>query len=178
MPVPTETLIAVDPGPRQSAWVVLDIRSCALRAFGLEPNADVRTRLRTPPEPWRPVAHLAVEMVASYGMAVGKDVFETALAVGRFVEAWGGEHTLVYRREVKMSLCGRMTAKDTNIRQALIDLYPPTGGGKTPQIGTKNAPGPLYGVRQDIWAALAVGVTWMEERALWTPPAARAAMAE
>jgi len=101
-------------------------------------------------------------MVASYGMAVGKDVFETALWTGRFIEAWGGPHTKVYRKDVKLTLCGNASAKDANIRQALIDRYPPTGGGRRPQTGTKAKPGPLYGVRRDIWQALAVAVTWVE----------------
>ena len=43
--------------------------------------------------------------------------------------------------------------------QALLDLFPRTGGGATPQIGTKGKPGPLYGVSSHAWAALGVAVT-------------------
>lgn len=42
---------------------------------------------------------------------------------------------------------------------ALLDLFPRTGGGATPQIGTKAKPGPLYGVSSHAWAALGVAVT-------------------
>jgi len=106
-------------------------------------------------------ATLAIEMIASYGMAVGREVFETCVWIGRFQQAW---HTpdgvkLVYRRDVKMQLCGSPKAKDANIRQALLDMFPATGGGKTPQIGTKAQPGPLYGITSHAWAALAVAVT-------------------
>ena len=59
-----------------------------------------------------------------------------------------------------MFLCGTPRAKDTNIRQRVIDIFPATGGGKTPQIGTKKEPGPLYGVTSHCISALAVGLTY------------------
>jgi hypothetical protein len=100
-------------------------------------------------------------MIASYGMPVGREVFETCVWIGRFMEQWGAPDrvNLVYRKDVKMHLCGSPRAKDANIRQALIDLFEPTGGGKTPQIGTKAKPGPLYGVSTHAWPALGVAVT-------------------
>jgi hypothetical protein len=101
-------------------------------------------------------------MIACYGMPVGATVFETCVWIGRFIEAWGDEFTKVYRKETKMHLCQTMRAKDSNIRQAIIDRYPATGGGKKPQIGTKAQPGPLYGVSKDVWAALAVAITFAE----------------
>ena len=103
---------------------------------------------------------LAVEMIASYGMAVGASVFETCTWIGRFEEAWAArrcesEMHRVKRHEVKMAVCHDSRAKDANIRQALLDRW----GGKEQAVGTKKRPGPLYGVKKDIWAALAVAVT-------------------
>jgi hypothetical protein len=60
---------------------------------------------------------------------------------------------------VKSYLCGSQQAKDANIRQALINLYPPTGGGKVPQIGVQGNEGPLYGIKSHMWAALGVAAT-------------------
>jgi hypothetical protein len=97
-------------------------------------------------------------------MPVGKEVFDTCIWTGRFIqahkEAHGlkAEHTLVYRKDVKIHFCHSMKAKDSNIRQALIDRF----GGKDKAIGKKNAPGPLYGVSKDMWQALAVGLFWMD----------------
>jgi hypothetical protein len=144
-------LVAIDPGPEKSAWVLFDE---APVMAGIDDNEKLVREIE-----FLDTTHLAVEMVASYGMPVGREVFETAFWAGRFVEAWFGTWEKVYRSDVKMFLCGNMRAKDSHIRQALIDLYPRTGGGKCPQIGTKAKPGPLYGFKKDMWAALAVAHT-------------------
>lgn len=97
---------------------------------------------------------LVVEQVASMGMAVGAEVFETVFWTGRFCQAWGRDFHRIKRHQVKMHLCGNMRAKDANIRQALIDqLGPP---------GTKKSPGATYGISGDVWSALAIGVTFLE----------------
>jgi len=153
----TYTVLAIDPGTTESAWVVLSPKG-DLQSFGLAPNTDVL---------FGPVtsslgsdAVLAIEMIASYGMPVGAEVFETCVWIGRFIEAWGGPYEYVYRREVKLHLCYNPRAKDANVRQALIDLY----GGRRKAVGTKADPGPLHGVSKDVWAALGVGVTWQAKQ--------------
>lgn len=149
------TILALDPGPEQTAWLELQPAPIKILGRGIDPNIEVINRLRDGPRyrDWT----LAVEMIASYGMPVGAEVFETCVWIGRFVEAWKGSYSLVYRREVKMHLCGSSRAKDPNIRQALLDQF---GPGRDKAIGTKKAPGPLYGIKADLWAALGVAVTW------------------
>lgn len=155
-------ILAIDPGNEESAFVVLHADRSRVLAFGKEPNDRVAFRVRHgdfgPRVGAVECAHLAIEMIASYGMSVGREVFETAMWVGRYVEAWGSAHTLVYRRDVKLHLCGQARAKDGNIRTALLDRW----GGKAKAIGTKKQPGPLYGVKADIWQALAVAVTYAD----------------
>jgi hypothetical protein len=81
--------------------------------------------------------------------------------IGRFVQVFGSEKSHpVFRKDVKMHLCGTTKAKDGNIRQAIIDMYDGSGGGKIKQIGTKAQPGPLYGVSTHIWPAIGVGMTF------------------
>lgn len=146
-------ILAIDPGTTQSGFVML---SCGrVMSSGVLPNAGVLKLVAAHDGP------IAIEMIASYGMAVGREVFETCVWIGRFKQValdpdavW-----LIYRRDVKMHLCGNTKAKDTNIRQAIIDLFPATGGGKTPQIGVKNQPGPLFGVSSHAWPALGVAIT-------------------
>lgn len=108
---------------------------------------------------------LAIEMVASYGMAVGREVFETVRWIGRFQQAWSNPEAvrLVYRKDVKLHLCGSSRAKDPNVRAAILDLFPATGGGATPQVGTKGKPGPLYGVSTHAWPALGVAIVTLHQ---------------
>jgi len=153
-------ILAIDPGNEQSAYVVLDNGTPI--AFGKEPNARMH-HIVSNPTSWlgakgAMLNHLAIEMIASYGMPVGREVFDTCVWIGRFVERWMGNYTLVYRKDVKLHLCGQARAKDANIRQALIDRY----GGKDKAIGKKSAPGPLYGISADVWSALAVAVTFAD----------------
>lgn len=150
-------IIAIDPGPDLSAWLVLDGRRVV--AFGHEANADVLARVHANEHG---CGEVVIEMIASYGMPVGVEVFETCVWIGRYEEAWRrsirapcSEPRRVFRRDVKLHLCGQSRAKDGNVRQALIDLY----GGKVAAIGRKATPGPLYGISGDVWAALAVAIT-------------------
>ena len=162
----SQIILSIDPGPVQSAWVLLDGDTIIdMRIQHNEVAIDACSKPHAAGfmfDEDNPPSHLAIEMIASYGMPVGKSVFETCVWIGRFIERWDGPYTKVYRGEVKMNLCNSMRAKDSNISQAIRDRYPATGGGKTPQVGTKAQPGPLYGVKKDIWAALAVGLTWYD----------------
>lgn len=159
------TILAIDPGTTQSGWCIYNGDSVI--DSGVMPNGEMlafveRAHFRVNR------CRLAIEMIASYGMAVGREVFETCVWIGRFQQAWydpaGVE--LVYRKDVKLHLCGTTKAKDPNVRQALLDMFPRTGGGKVPQIGTKAQPGPLYGVSSHAWPALGVAVTATAHRAL------------
>lgn len=155
-------VLAIDPGPEQSAYVCYD--NGALLSFGKIGNDELLDVIRRTSEP------VVIEMIASYGMAVGAEVFETCVWIGRFMlEAerteladapFGTPRTVarVYRREVKLHLCGQARAKDGNVRQAVLDRY----GGKDKAIGRKATPGPLYGVKADCWQALALAITYSD----------------
>ena len=150
-------LIGIDPGTTHSGWVSLDGNGHVVRA-GILKNEALLAQLGQSLEERQQT--LAIEWVSSYGMPVGREVFETCRWVGRFQEAWHtpGEVVFITRAEVKLQLCHSSRAKDQNVRQALIDLFQPTGGGAVPQIGTARHKGPLYGVHSHAWSALAVAV--------------------
>lgn len=139
-------LLAIDPGPEKSGYVIWE--SDRVVDCGHEPNGILRGYINYH------CNAVAIEMIASYGMAVGAAVFNTCVEVGRFLErskANDIDCKLVFRKDVKMFVCRSMKAKDGNIRQSLIDHLGP--------VGTKDNPGPLYGVKSHAWAALAIAVT-------------------
>lgn len=149
-------VVAVDPGHVQSAYVVMEGGTVPrVLEHGLVPNADLVDLLMAGSLGG---TVLAVEQIQGMGMAVGAEVFETCVWTGRFVQAWAPEpYVRIPRRWVKQHLCGLDRAKDANIRVAILDRF----GGAAAR-GTKAAPGPLYGVKADIWSAVAVGLTYLE----------------
>ena len=151
-------ILAIDPGTNESGFCFY--KAGKVLACGVSTNEEILELL---PEHWHSSdddPFLAIEMVASYGMAVGKETFRTVWWSGRFAQLWLRdalpESLLeVYRAEVKTEICKSQKANDSNIRQAIIDRY----GGKDAAIGKKSTPGPLYGVKSHAWAALAVAIT-------------------
>lgn len=109
------------------------------------------------------INHVAIEMVASYGMPVGRDVFETCIFIGRMLEHIKKDnYTYIYRKEVKINLCGRTSgANDTTVRKALINRFAKFDfrSGK----GTKKKQDFFYGFKADVWASYAVGVTYLDK---------------
>lgn len=109
---------------------------------------------------------LALEMVSCYATMVGKEVFETAVWIGRFIEMSMDRcfkqqevgalspYTLITRSLARTTICGTARAGDPQMRAALEDKM---GGGR----GTKKNPGPMYGMTEsDLRSALAVAMTF------------------
>lgn len=145
--------MAIDPGPTESAYCIVDEDRRPV-SFGKVPNEELLRELYR-----AEVDRAVIEMVASYGMAVGAEVFETCVWIGRFYQMLDNRVpslSLIKRLPVKIHFCHNAAAKDANIRQALVDRFAPgvTNYGK----GTKARPGWFYGFSTDVWAAYALGV--------------------
>ena len=149
-------LLAIDPGPLKSAYALVDVPTRQPVAVGIVPNEDMHLVIAQ-----ADASRLAIEMVASYGMAVGAEVFDTCVWIGRFDQEWVsyglGRARLVKRPDVKLHLCHVRNAKDSNVIQALVDrfAYAQPNRGK----GTAKAPGWFHGFHDDIWQAYALAVT-------------------
>jgi len=148
--------LAIDPGSEQSGWVVYDSSQGLILNSGFQSNNELAYLFNEggySPYP-NPLHHCAIEDIASYGMAVGKDVFRTCKWIGRFTELWyqasGTEPIEVERRLIKLHHCHSARATDSNVRQALIDRFGAPG--------TKAKPGMTYGLKAHTWQAFALAV--------------------
>jgi hypothetical protein len=120
-------IVAIDPGPEESAIVEVASDPLAITCKFTASNREAREwiNLRSGTSDGFDVV---CEEVRSFGMPVGKEVFDTVLAVGRFMqlcEACEVAFHLVGRQEVKLFWCNSAPAKDANVRQALIDRKRP-----------------------------------------------------
>lgn len=150
-------LLSIDPGSETSGWTLMKGTSVASGGSDIL-NLSLVYGIRI--GNFGPVC--CEWMESSRGMPVGAETFDTVRWIGRFEQAAAAARRsffLVPRRHVKLHLCNSMRATDANIRRAILDLYPATGGGSVKQIGTKAKPGPLYGVKGHMWQAIAVGLT-------------------
>jgi hypothetical protein len=144
-------ILAIDPGTEQSAVVLWD--GSNVLEHQILANKDVEQFINT-----RGFHVCACELLASYGMPVGKETFCTAYWIGEFrhvCKTICARWLEVYRTEVKLHLCQSVRAKDGNVRQAIIDRLGP--------IGTVKSKGVLYGVHTHEWSALSVAIFAMDK---------------
>ena len=152
-------ILSIDPGNVESAYCVIDASTYKPIIFDKINNDDFIELVLPKILLEYDISKVIIEMIASYGMCVGQTVFETCVWIGRFYEesrVFVNTIEFIYRKEEKMNLCHSMKAKDSNIRQALIDRFG--------EVGTKKNQGWFYGFKKDIWAAYAVGVTWLDKQ--------------
>lgn len=160
------TILAIDPGNEKSGYVIVEHDGEEIRRVldaGKKCNNELLPMLER--NLYGNGYDVAIEMIAGMGMTVGQEVFDTCVWIGRFWQTvlWqtGYAPTRIYRREEKLDLCGSLSAKDANIRQALVDRYTP--GQPNFGKGTKKDPGFFYGFSADMWAAMAVAVTYFDK---------------
>ena len=128
-------ILAIDPGNIESAYCVVDSETYRPLLFDKTKNEEILEFLENNRyRGFNTVGDIVIEMIASYGMPVGKEVFETCVWIGKFAEASGMRESYIYRKEEKMNLCNSMKAKDSNIRQALIDRFGVVGTKKNPRM--------------------------------------------
>lgn len=163
------TILGLDPGPARSGYCVWD--GARVMACGTDiPN---ETLLRETLPILLATARdergidLAIERVAYYGMAVGDPVFETVYWSGRTAQWWygttGREAIRLRFADVGLHHCHSRRAKESNVRQALIDRFGAPG--------KKAAPGLLYRVHGHAWSALALSVAVFDQQETLTAKA-------
>ena len=151
-------VLAIDPGPEKTAYAAINREDLSVYEFGIKPNEEMLNLIRG----FLCHVDVRIEMIASYGMAVGASVFNTCVWIGRFkqvaLDSRANSVDTIFRKDVKLCLCGNPRAKDANIRQAIIDKYEALHGGS---VTKKN--GMLHKASKDVWAAIGVGLTAIEK---------------
>jgi len=177
-------IFAIDPGSEKSSFVIWDPARDIILEHGLDVgNGILIQRVRTLEEQM----HLVIERIASQGMIVGQETFDTADYVGALGEAYVHKYLVhkIFRRTIRIWCCGSPTAGDSNIRRFVIDRYhgeaQAIGGKKCPKCKGKGwfgsgrkecpvckgakwryPPGKLFGIAADEWQAMALAIYFFE----------------
>ena len=149
-------LLAIDPGTRESAWVLMDDELRPVE-YAIEDNERVLNLVGT-----MQYKSLAVEWVTNYGANVGADVFQTVYWIGRFCERAMERGIIplrIARRDVKKNLKLPMKAKDGDVMRALIKRF---GGRKSKDNPNGFFPPDKSGWGTHLWQAYAVGATFAD----------------
>ena len=164
-------ILALDPGSSETGWVLMEDDGAVL-AHGKDANQQLlewyRCTLVNDDEALEAGDLVVLEFMSPRGMATSEHEFDALWWAGRLTEALDETGLVrierVSREEVKFVLLRARNVKgaDAAIRTVLIDRYA-AGGGKGSAVGTKAQPGPLYGIKADEWAALAVACAWRDD---------------
>ena len=152
-------VVGVDPGPEESSWVAWAPEHHRIVDFvGEDKNESLIKRLTF--EGFN-CDVLAIEQVRGFGVMASDKLFDTCAWSGRFFERWGANRSAWVPRKIAAAhICGvGGISKDSFVREAILARF----GGKDAAVGTKKAPGPLYGISGHLWPALAVAITWSEK---------------
>lgn len=136
-------VLAIDPGPVESAFVLYD--GARILDHGHVSNIALLNRLKQ--RSFGDDYLTVIEQIEGMGIQAGASIFETCFWSGRFAQA-SRPFDRLKRKAIKRHLCGRVNAKDHDVRASLIARF----GG---------FPAGFTGHR---FAALAVAVTWMDQQ--------------
>ena len=156
-------IFAIDPGSTQSAYCMMNGDALPLH-FDKVPNAELVSLIRTYS---KSLTAVIIERVASYGMPVGREVFDTCEWIGRYTQVADDINLpveYILRQEEKLLICKSPKANDATIRKALIDRFA-KHDFKTGK-GNSHSPDFFYNFRADIWAAFSIGVTHLNKKGM------------
>jgi len=150
------TIIGIDPGSEETAYAVMAEDYTVVEADKQDNEQFLDSTL--PSLIRSGINTVVVEGIQSYGMAVGKTVFETCYIVGecrRVAKIEGAESYIYARPEYARALVGGMKVKDSMVRQALMTRF---GGDK------KGEPLHLLKGNSDKRSAFAIAVYHADKR--------------
>lgn len=154
-------ILAIDPGPTQSAWVFWDTekhdfcdypRTTGFPDKGIRSNEELLCWLSIEAnDGFCPIELVAIETPQNYGVAIGRTTFETLMMVGMLRAIL--EDMLTYKLYGRPTIKGQIGGRtDAEIHSSLRMRYGEARKGEK-----------LEGVKKDIWSALALAVA-LEEK--------------
>ena len=145
------TILAIDPGPTRSAYVILALGEPT--ATAKLPNEEVLAIAAKWPGDVTVIEWITVASIA------GAEIYQTCRWVGRFEQVSGVPVVLLPRSDVVAHFFGKRNVKgaDGLIRRQMLDRW----GGDAAK-GVRANPGPLYRFHADCWQALGLAVCWSE----------------
>ena len=164
-------MLALDPGSSATGWVLMDFDTGAVLRHGKDANDQLlawyRDQSVDDEETFDPGDVAIIEFMSPRGMTTSEHEFDALWWAGRLTEALdvaGVPVDRITRQEVKYVILGAYNVKggDAAVRSVIIDRYA-NGGGKAAAVGLKATPGPLYGIREDEWAALALACAYQDD---------------
>ena len=173
-------ILSIDPGTKQSGFVVYDTEKREILAMQIIPNTILPVAILHSSY-YNPIKgeeiDIEPDVLVFEGMnlyhAVSEDTIQTLIWCGEFKQAFKQYYWGRYRSqsqipepeiyEIKRSAIRKhfRVKNDSGIRVAIIDRF---GGSRSVAVGTKKQKGALYGVKSHIWSALAVAVCYVEQQ--------------
>lgn len=131
------TWLCIDPGNMKSGWTTCVEDKSAMGHIkilskGIDTNREIREALSTH---WgfHKNSLLLIECPRPQGMPVAAELMETLIEIGRILQMWRGPWSYVFRGEVKVTLCGTASSKDSHVVQAIKDRF----GGESIAVAGK-----------------------------------------
>lgn len=149
-------ILAVDPGPEKSGWVIIDTETYDPIKSELDKNERLYDWVGVYADSMEAII---VERPICTRMA-GTSISETAIVAG-YVAGVANKSCPCYyitRPKVKGRIAHRGT--DSDVISYLVGRF--AEGEPNMGKGTKKAPGFFYGFKADIWQAYALGVVFLD----------------
>jgi hypothetical protein len=155
-------LLAIDPGPTESGWVIID-RNYHPIDFGKEGHSTLFPHDNVPRQEWyREQLHSVVIEKPVCQKWSGASVSDTAMVAGVLAGQFQmlcDNVFLVNRAKVRGRLCGNR-GNDSKCIAKLHRRFAP--GVSNKGKGTKKEPGFFYGFTGDVWQAFALGTVFLD----------------
>ena len=169
-------ILAIDPGTTRTAYCMMTEAPSVISAADVE-NEIVLRLVEDRDYDQMVVECMEARNLSAAGQAIGQSTYETCIWIGRFIQAAairGKPVARVYRSEERSLLVptkknklpqppkGTGSTTDAKIRATLIALF--AKHDKKNGKGTRRNKDMFYGFQGDMWAAFAVGYTYLEKQ--------------